>query len=108
MFNKKKTTPRDSVCIGGTYISEREVKCETCKHKIDRIDAQEVKKKYYTRTEWECLLQSMIERIYFCPMHRVKWDVINTIGKTKYYKTIPAHEVEVDENGKEIKKKKGD
>ncbi len=106
MFNKnKKTEPRDSTYgSGGTYISEGEVKCETCKHKIDRIDAQECKKAW--QGFYNFILGVYTDKIYFCPMHRVKWDVINTIGKTKYYKTIPAHEVEVDKNGKE--KKKGD
>lgn len=53
---------------------------------------------------------------YYCPMHTKPYDDINNISivdkfgrylgcREVYYKRIPEHLLEVDVNGKEIKKK---
>ena len=66
------------------------VSCEDCKHLIRLEDAQRI-----MYDEWL--------EMYYCPEHRKQYD---ELYDGKFYKKIPAHEIEVDKNGKEIKKKK--
>lgn len=81
---------------------EDKVKCYECKHWIDKSDAQVVgfTRVYSFNDRYDC-------KIYFCPMHKKSCDRIfqNNCTTKRYFKTIPAHEIEVDEHGKEIKKK---
>ena len=75
------------------------VKCETCKHWIDKEDAQEVVGLgSYSR--------------FYCPLCRVPYDEIHfpspyDLGFVNhYYKIIPEKTIEVDpKTGKEIKNK---
>ena len=69
------------------------VKCEVCRHWIDKEDAQIV----FFNTFG----------VYYCQMHKVPYDsVVSWRGESEYFKTIPEHKIQVDINGKEIKKKK--
>lgn len=84
-----------------------EVKCEVCKHKIDRIDAQTVMCEYCFSSCGSRIIGDWIRDInaYFCPMHTVNYDIRrNRYGVTTYFKNIPATEQEVDKDGKPIKK----
>jgi hypothetical protein len=66
------------------------VKCETCKHWIDKKDAQEVKNVIWNRYH------------YFCPLCKVPYDEIryNLYDFEKgYYKIIPEHRERVNEDG---------
>ena len=89
-------------------LEPKQVKCETCKHWIDKEDAQKVK-----TGGWR--------NIFYCPMHNVLYGEMeekyeneisehgyctSTLITRKYYKIIPEQRVECDKNGKIIKKKK--
>lgn len=79
------------------------VKCETCKHYVDKGDAQEV---ITDSTSGSSLFK--------CPLHRVPYDkiLLESMGRydeilhLSYYKKIPEHFVKVNEKGQEIKIKK--
>jgi len=86
-----------AVCIWGKpeekKAEEEQVKCEECKHWIDRKDAQEI-----TRDRYSSILFYLMsgERepdraYYYCAMHKRPYESI--IGSS-YYKNI-----EVDETG---------
>lgn len=82
---------------------EDKVKCDECKHWIDKRDAKIVRRTY---EGWH----DLGEEIY-CPMHKKSYDRTDEFRdidrkiKVCYFKTLPEHEIEVDENGNEIKKK---
>lgn len=67
-----------------------EVKCDTCKHKIDRIDAQTIKFGYITET--------------YCPEHKKPYSKIKT-NDFNYNRRYYA-ELEVDEQGVPVGYKK--
>ena len=77
---------------------QEQVKCRTCKHYVDRFDAQEViMKKLYWLGEY---------KVYFCPLHIVPYEkivcdsaLIDGSITNRYFKMC-----EVDEKGKPIKK----
>jgi len=91
---------------------DERVKCGECKHWIDKSDAQfvDVYPFYESTNELDCA--------YYCPMHKkpfdaIRWRYCPIPGKkagervvTKYFKTIPEHQVEVTEKGREIKRKR--
>lgn len=108
------------------------VKCENCKHRIDREDAHEVKKQH---TVNQLISGYQDQSLFFCKLCKPPYDLISVWHSDKcpcytvtrglhivvprcyvhqttktYHKRIPAHLVEVTEKGKEIKmprKKKG-
>lgn len=87
----------------------QEVKCEVCKHKIDKIDAQQVE--YQDHSSYLAMFYASRTRDrkkYYCPMHKVKYEVERDIelGEVKYYINVPATVKEVDIKGEEIKKNK--
>lgn len=73
------------------------VKCETCKHWVDKVDAQKIVDKF-----WGSFGLNETN-LFYCPMHKVPYDVIwqTNLGKKSYFSSA---EREVDEKGKEIKK----
>lgn len=66
-----------------------QVKCETCKHWVDKTDCQEV------------LVENGCDgyKTYFCPIHKVKYDLIRCGA---FFKIVPTTEQEVNEQGKPI------
>lgn len=83
-FKKQKEEPKQEL-----------VKCETCKHLIERGDAQLLSTRSFLR-------------YYYCPEHRKPYDGYSYDSEFRihYFKTIPAQTIEVNEDGKPIKKKK--
>ncbi len=78
-------------------MKPEQVKCETCKHWVDKADCQTV---HYT--DFWGMTSS-----YYCPIHNLPYDSkINLGGMIKYFKTIPAHEEEVTETGEPVKGRK--
>lgn len=70
----------------------KEVKCETCKHKIDIEDAQEVKKFNFYSADFG----NRLSTTYYCNMHQLSYtkEYMYFRGST-YYKHIPAHDEQV-------------
>lgn len=91
-----------------------QVKCEECKHWIDKVDAQEIS------NASSHLLGSEQDALYYCLMHTKKYDKVSYRYDLKgkfvgiighaispiYLKRIPEQWIEVDENGKKIKSRK--
>lgn len=65
----------------------KQVKCEECKHYVDKEDAQEVFYGYRNS-------------IFFCPMHKKPYDEMLYGANYKYIKA----QIRVDENGKPVDK----
>ena len=106
-------------------LGENQVKCEECKHWIDKEDAQKisvetcgitVNNRFKTCIEFSDELYGGGHYggyIYFCPMHKksfdeiIYWNEVPT-GKTSenYYIEVPATRMEVDENGRETSRQK--
>ena len=88
---------------------KKQVKCETCKHYVDKEDAQEIEVFNHVCGK---------EKEYYCPLHIVKYDFVEytyrspnyvwgggfTKEKREYYIEVPAKKVRVTEKGKVIKK----
>lgn len=82
-------------------MKPNQVKCETCKHWIDKEDAQKIND--------NSLISS--RQTHYCPMHKLPYDRVESgtwitqdrgCIEHKYYKTIPSKEIEVDITGKPI------
>lgn len=68
---------------------KNKVKCEECKHYVDKYDAQEIKEN--TRS----LYWDGTKTLYYCPMHRKPYQrVRHSSYGTSYYA-----EVQVEEDG---------
>jgi hypothetical protein len=69
---------------------KNKVKCEECKHYIDKSDAQEVK--IFTSILWD------VNYKFYCPMHRRPYSRIDKyLGLRRYF-----NEMEVTEEGEPI------
>lgn len=99
LFAKKKPEPKPV-----------HLKCQDCKHLIEKEDAQVLKsgevycpehKKNYQRVELDH--QKCNRSISYFTHESVCFDEQEKCVEI-FYKTIPEHEIEVDKNGKEIKK----
>ena len=83
-------------------IESEKVKCDECKHWVDKEDAQEITHESYYD---DFFSQQTID--YYCPMHKKPYEVVKSYigGDIVYSKLIPEHYIEVNEKGQEIKKK---
>ena len=85
------------------------VKCEECKHRLDKEDMQGVEVRKNADTTYHLGTWSggsYIGYDYYCPMHKRPYDKIEKIaGKMCYEKFVSEHWVRVDIKGQEIKKK---
>ncbi len=71
------------------------IKCDVCAHLLMKEDIKVVE---FSGTD---KVTNFPLYAHFCPEHAPKYDyVLNN----RYYKTIPQHDIEVDKNGKPIKK----
>lgn len=73
------------------------VKCEECKHYVDKSDAQEMK----TGSKLDFIgddLRRVTEYVYYCPLHKRKYDRKSSGWCGSYY----YKEMSVDENGEPI------
>lgn len=84
------------------FFRKEQVKCEKCRHYVDKVDCKVVIKRfdgfgYYS--------PSYIDR-YYCLLCKPEY---NFVEGDRYYKTIPEHRVRVNKDGsdyKEVKTKK--
>lgn len=63
------------------------VKCEECKHWIDKIDAQEVIQRDMPNISL-FLFDSGISKLYYCPKDRKPYEEHDARAKDSYYKKI--------------------
>lgn len=87
-FNAKKQQHLGDTCAE----APKPVKCDECKHYVDREDAQTV----------EVLTMFRREQWTFCPMHKREYDRVDSRDgkKARYMRFVPAHYEEVGEKGK--------
>jgi len=81
-------------------IHKGQVQCETCKHWIDKEDAQEVKLNTFSAFYHHTTTH------YYCPMHKKPYDSrVSMYGGygISYHKKIDTS-IKVDKNGKPIEK----
>lgn len=71
------------------------VKCEDCKHWVDKSECQEVENEH---RDFDFYANGKRDYFYYCPMHKKPYDSIYKIVTIwNYYKKM-----EVDENGEPI------
>ena len=88
MFKKKKEEVKED--------KMKQVKCKTCKHYIDKEDAQEV----VSESGWGSSYE------YFCILCPNPYDEIRFYSQPiTYWKNVPAKQIQVTKEGKPLKTK---
>lgn len=89
-------------------MKNEQVKCETCKHYIDKIDAQAVE----IGEGWDGKRPVKFYH-YYCPMHRKPYDVSRSsynyefeMHEFKFWRIIPEHQEQVNQDGTPYKEPK--